>query len=64
MKKRRSDGLTPAQQGELEALAALSDDQIDTRDIPEVRDWRGAWRGLACCFDPSSSSSRCGLTPT
>ena len=46
MKKRRSDGLTPAQQGELEALAALSDDQIDTRDIPEVRDWRGAWRGL------------------
>jgi uncharacterized protein (DUF4415 family) len=46
MKKGRSDRLTPAQQAEIEALAALSDDQIDTRDIPEVRDWRGARRGL------------------
>ena len=38
--------LTPAQSTELEALAALPEDQIDTRDIPEQRDWRGARRGL------------------
>jgi uncharacterized protein (DUF4415 family) len=46
MKKGRSERLTAAQQAELEALAALPDDQIDTRDIPEVRDWSGAQRGL------------------
>jgi len=46
MKKGRSDRLTPAQQAEIEALAALPDDQIDTRDMPEVRDWSGAQRGL------------------
>jgi uncharacterized protein (DUF4415 family) len=46
MKKGHSNQLTPAQQAELEALAALPDDQIDTRDIPEVRDWSGARRGL------------------
>ena len=46
MKKGRSDQLTPAQQAEIEALTALSDDQIDTRDIPEVLDWHGARRGL------------------
>jgi uncharacterized protein (DUF4415 family) len=46
MKKGSSDQLTPAQQAEIEALAALSDDQIDTRDMPEVRDWRGARRGV------------------
>ena len=46
MKKRRSDQLTPAQQAELTALAALPDDEIDTRDMPEVRDWSGAQRGL------------------
>jgi uncharacterized protein (DUF4415 family) len=46
MKKGSSDRLTPAQQAEIEALAALPDDQIDTRDMPEVRDWSGARRGL------------------
>ena len=46
MKKRNSDRLTPAQQAEIEALAALPDDHIDTRDMPEVRDWRGARRGV------------------
>jgi uncharacterized protein (DUF4415 family) len=30
----------------LAALAALPDDQIDTADIPEVRDWSDAKRGL------------------
>ena len=46
MKKRNSDRLTPAQQAEIEALVALPDDHIDTRDMPEVRDWRGARRGV------------------
>ena len=46
MKKGHSNRLTPAQQAEIDTLAALSDDQIDTRDIPEVRDWRDAQRGL------------------
>jgi len=46
MKQGSSDRLTPAQQAELEALEALPDDKIDTRDIPEVRDWRGARRGV------------------
>jgi uncharacterized protein (DUF4415 family) len=46
MKKERSEPLTAAQRAELKALAALPDDQINTRDIPEVRDWSGAKRGL------------------
>ncbi len=46
MKKGSSDRLTPAQQAEIAALAALPDDRIDTRDMPEVRDWSGARRGL------------------
>ena len=46
MKKGSSDQLTPTQQAEVEALAALPDDHINTRDIPEVRDWSGARRGL------------------
>ena len=46
MKKGRSDRLTPAQQAEIEDLAALPDDHIDTRNMPEVRDWSGAQRGL------------------
>src|SRR5712691_1448536 len=46
MKKGGSERLTRAQQAEIEALAALPDDQIDTRDMPEVRDWSGARRGL------------------
>ena len=32
-------------QTELKALAALPDEAIDTSDIPEVTDWRGAVRG-------------------
>jgi len=46
MKKGISDWLTPAQQAEIDALAALPDDQIDTRDMPEVRDWSSARRGV------------------
>jgi uncharacterized protein (DUF4415 family) len=46
MKKGSSDRLTPAQQAEIEALAALPDNKIDTRDMPEVRDWSSARRGV------------------
>ena len=38
--------LTDKQKAELSALEALPDDQIDTSDIPEVRDWSDAKRGL------------------
>ena len=33
-------------QAEIDALAALPDDQIQTDDIPEVRDWSSAKRGV------------------
>ena len=46
MKKASSSRLTARQRAELEALAALPDDRIDTADIPEVRDWSDAKRGL------------------
>ena len=46
MKKENSKLLTQAQKAELNALAAMSDDQIDTTEMPEVRDWSGAQRGL------------------
>lgn len=38
--------LTDKQKAELSALEALPDDQIDTSDIPEVRDWSDARRGV------------------
>ena len=39
--------LTEAQKAEIETLAAMPDDQIDTSDIPELTDeqWAGAVRG-------------------
>jgi uncharacterized protein (DUF4415 family) len=46
MKKAISDHLTPEQRAELRALAALPEDQINTRDIPEQRDWSDARRGV------------------
>jgi uncharacterized protein (DUF4415 family) len=46
MKKAGSRPLTAKQKKELAALARLPDDKIDTRAIPEVRDWSGAKRGL------------------
>jgi uncharacterized protein (DUF4415 family) len=46
MKKGIADQLTPEQQAEIDALAALPDDKIDTKDMPEGRDWSGARRGL------------------
>lgn len=46
MKKGPSNALTKSQKAELEALAALPDDEIDTSDIPEALDWSDAKRGL------------------
>ena len=38
-----SDGaMTPEIEAELSAIAAMSDDSIDTSDIPEVTDWNNA----------------------
>lgn len=47
MKKMTSERLSNEQKAELEALAALPDDQINTDDIPEATgDWSGAKRGM------------------
>jgi hypothetical protein len=46
MNKRNSNQLNSEQQAELEALSALSDEEIDTQNIPEVVDWSGKQRGL------------------
>lgn len=39
------NALTSQQTAELEALAALPEDRIDTREMPDQRDWTGARRG-------------------
>jgi uncharacterized protein (DUF4415 family) len=46
MKKASSDRLNERQRAELEAVAALPEDQVNTQDVPEVTDWTGAKRGL------------------
>ena len=38
--------MTDQQKAELAALAAMSEDEIDTDDIPEVTDWSNAKRGV------------------
>lgn len=45
MKKGTSKRLTVAQQAQLDKLAAMKDSEIDTADIPELANWRGAERG-------------------
>ncbi len=46
MKKKTSEPLVARRQAELDALAELSDGEIDTSDMSEKRDWTGARRGL------------------
>jgi uncharacterized protein (DUF4415 family) len=46
MKKASSSRFTAKQRAELAHLAALSEKRIDTREMPEVRDWSDAKRGL------------------
>jgi len=45
MKKETSD-LTAAQKAELDALAAMEENQINTAALPERTDWSGARRGV------------------
>jgi len=45
MKRETSHQLTPEQQRELDALAAMPDEEIDTSDAPELADWSIGVRG-------------------
>src|SRR4029077_5168575 len=60
MKKGNSKPLTAKQRAELDALAALQDDKIDTREMPEVR--AGPAPSAVCSIGQSNSNSRCGST--
>jgi hypothetical protein len=46
MAKSGTRKLSTASLRELEALAAMRDEDIDFSDIPEVLDWSGSKRGL------------------
>lgn len=46
MKKVGSENFSKEQRAELEALGNISDEEINTSDIPEITDWSGARRGL------------------
>ena len=46
MKKETSNELTREQKAEIEALASLREEEIDTSDIPEILDWAGTKRSL------------------
>ncbi|MCY4382730.1 MAG: BrnA antitoxin family protein [Nitrospinae bacterium] len=46
MNEGASNNLTKEQKADIEALAALPEEEIDTSDIPEILDWSGAKRGL------------------
>jgi uncharacterized protein (DUF4415 family) len=46
MKKKISKPMTAAQKAELQALAALPDEKINTAALPEQKDWSGARRGV------------------
>ena len=46
MKKGTSNKYTGERKKVIEALAALPEEAIDTRDIPEILDWSDAERGL------------------
>jgi uncharacterized protein (DUF4415 family) len=46
MKKAISKPLTKRALSALKALERMDDRNIDTRDVPEARDWKGAKRGV------------------
>ena len=48
MRKGRFERLTVEQRAELDMLAALPEEEIDTREMPEISDWMGARRGVLC----------------
>ena len=45
MKRGNPEPLTPQLQAELDALAAMPDNEIDTTDMPPIADWSNAVRG-------------------
>ena len=45
MKRYVSRGITPEIQANLDRLSAMSDEDIDLSDIPEITDWSSAVRG-------------------
>ena len=73
MRKTASERLSAGQQAEVEALAALADEGIDTSDLPEVLDRSHASRGRfyrpviptivdwnLCRLPPTNPSPACG----
>jgi uncharacterized protein (DUF4415 family) len=46
MKKKHLNPVPPGVQAEIDALAALPEDQINTDDIPEVKSWEDAKQGV------------------
>ena len=42
----RNSELTPSQRADLDRLAAMSDEDIDTSDIPEIREFSNPRRGV------------------
>lgn len=46
MKKARFNPVPAHLQAEVDALAALPEDKIDTDEMPEVQDWSNAKRGM------------------
>ena len=44
--KKGSSNLTAAQKAELDALAAMPEERIDTAILQEQKDWTGARRGV------------------
>ena len=42
----RTSELTTSQRAEVDALAAMSDHDIDTSDIPEIREFSNPRRGM------------------
>jgi uncharacterized protein (DUF4415 family) len=46
MKKKHSNPVPLEIQAEIDALAVLPESEINTDDLPEVRDWKGAQRGV------------------
>ena len=46
MNSRGDTGLTDRQEAEQEALAAMSEDDIDTSDIPEIGEFTNPHRGM------------------
>ena len=50
------------QKAEIESLAALSDEKIDTSDIPEILDWSGARRTNSSREDITSKAAAASST--